>query len=173
MRRCAREALAAQLVQPDGGGADRRERRVGRPEHRVHRFRAELADDDPDHPPASSRERSYISRASSGRPSRSNTRPSEMVGLRIARVELEGPLQRGARTHQVARLIEGVAQADAGARALGLELERPPEVGRGFAGEPLPPEQPAELEVRGRVRRVQPEHATEVAVSLLGTAGGG
>src|SRR5215207_6556537 len=90
-----------------------------------------------------------------------------MVALRIARVELEGSSKRGVRASQVARLIEGVAETAADARALGLELERPPEVGRSLAGESLPPEQPAELEMRGRVRRVQPEHATEVGVRLL------
>ena len=52
-------------------------------------------------------------------------------------------------------------------RALGLELEGPPEAGRGLAGQALPPEQPAELEMGGRVRRIEPQHAPEVGVRLL------
>ena len=148
-----REALAAELVQPSRGGTDRRERRVGRPEHGVHRFPRRARRRRPGSP-AGELPGALVHVAGLVGPAEPVEHSSQqMVSLRIARVELEGPLERGLRAGQVARLIEGVAEGGADARALGLELERPPEADRGFAGEPLPPEQPAELEMRGRVRR--------------------
>ena len=63
------------LIEPRGGGRQRLERFAGGPQQGVHPERSEVVHHDGDHRSCSSRLRWYISRASSGRPSRSSTRP--------------------------------------------------------------------------------------------------
>ena len=174
--RCAaapRSASPPSSSSRTAAATDRRERRIGRPEHRVHRFPRQIADDHADHAPASSRERWYISRASSGRPSRSNTRPSRWWVLASRGSSWTARSARRARPRRSPAWLRASPRLVAGARVLGLELERPPEVGR------RPRRRGPSARAAGRARDA-PARATGTAAARAGgrrppprTAGGG
>ena len=77
----ARQTRAGQLIEAGHGRRERGQATVGRPQDGIRLDKGEIVDDHLNHRPPSSRPRRYISRASSGRFSRSSTRPMRWKAL--------------------------------------------------------------------------------------------
>ena len=75
-----------------------------------------------------------------------------------------------ARAGEVAGLVQRVAQVVAGTGAVRLELERALQMSGRLGDQSTAPQQAAELQVGGRVRRVQPQDAPQVGIRLRRTA---
>ncbi len=75
-------------------------------------------------------------------------------------------MSRSPSAGQVAGLVEGLSQVEVGPRVVRLELERAAEVKSRVRDESLAPQQVGELEVRRRVRWMEPKGSAEIRLGV-------